>query len=86
MEYLQLKDESKEEIEKLCASGRLYQQWECIAFDDEGKAYKRIDYQQIKPFDGDTKYFFAQFCGLGIIKGVMDAGLLYKSVDALSGK
>lgn len=85
MEYEKITSATDEEIESLCRSGRLYQRWEAIQFTDEGKTVKvdKFDkFDQIRDYEQRANWFFAFKSSMQVIRELIEAGNLYKSVEA----
>lgn len=82
MEYEKITSATDEEIASLCKSGLLYQRWEAIQFTDEGKVVKVDKFDQIRDYEQRSNWFFAFKSSMQVIRELIEAGNLYKSVDA----
>lgn len=82
MEYEKITSATDEEIALLCKAGRLYQRWEAIQFTDEGKTVKVDKFDQIRDYEQRANWFFAFKSSMQVIRELIEAGGLYKSVDA----
>lgn len=82
MEYEKITSATDEDIASLCKAGRLYQRWEAIQFTDEGKTVKVDKFDQIRDYEQRANWFFAFKSSMQVIRELIAAGNLYKSVDA----
>lgn len=82
MEYEKITSATDEEIESLCKAGRLYQRWDTIQFTEEQKTVIADSFTQIRDYDQRANWFFAFKSSIQVIRELMEAGMLYKSVES----
>lgn len=81
MEYEKITSATDEEIESLCKAGRLFQRWDTIQFTEERKIVIVDSFTQIRDHEDRENWFFAFKSSIRVIRELMGAGMLYKSVD-----